>query len=64
MSLDKAIAHGKEHRKPRPHGDRSCFDRTPRRGCPWCQQNRTRQGRRAAEQARAAIRAYQKGDQE
>jgi len=40
MSMDKAIAHGKEHRKPYRHSGR--FDRTcrPHGGCPWCKRNR------------------------
>jgi len=38
--LDKAIAHGKEHRKPYYNSGR--FDRTCRchGGCPWCMGNR------------------------
>ena len=40
MSLDKAIEHGKEHRKPY-HGskaiDPSCRNHG---GCPWCEGNR------------------------
>jgi len=38
--LDKAIEHGKEHRKPYYHSGR--FDRTcrPHGGCPWCLKNR------------------------
>lgn len=41
MSLDKAIKHGKEHRKPY-RGSRR-FDRTCRNhgACPWCRNNRT-----------------------
>ena len=40
MALDKAIAHGKEHRHPY-HGSK-CIDRTCRNhgGCPWCEENR------------------------
>lgn len=40
MSLDKAIAHGREHRKPY-HGSKA-IDRTCRNhgGCPWCEENR------------------------
>lgn len=40
MSLDKAIEHGKEHRKPYTGCeaiDRSC---RPHGGCPWCEANR------------------------
>lgn len=40
MALDKAIEHGKEHRKPY-HGGKS-IDKTCRNhgGCPWCEENR------------------------
>lgn len=40
MSLDKAIEHGKEHRK-RYTGSKA-IDRTCRNhgGCPWCEENR------------------------
>ena len=40
MSLDKAIEHGKEHRKPYRGSKR--IDRTCRNhgGCPWCEGNR------------------------
>jgi len=40
MSLDKAIKHGKEHRKPYT-GSKS-IDGTCRNhgGCPWCEENR------------------------
>jgi hypothetical protein len=40
VSLDKAIAHGKEHRKPY-HGSKA-FDASCRShgDCPWCQKKR------------------------
>lgn len=40
MSLDKAIKHGKEHRKPY-YGSKS-FDKSCRNhgGCEWCEENR------------------------
>lgn len=40
MALDKAIKHGKEHRKPY-RGSKS-IDRTCRNhgGCGWCEENR------------------------
>lgn len=40
MSLDKAIAHGKEHRKP--YRGAKAIDGTCRNhgGCPWCEGNR------------------------
>lgn len=40
MSLDKAIEHGKEYRKPYRGAkavDRSCRNHG---GCPWCEANR------------------------
>lgn len=40
MSLNKAIAHGKEHRKPyigTKSIDKSCRNHG---GCPWCEANR------------------------
>lgn len=40
MSLDKAIEHGKEHRKPYRGAKayfRSCRNHG---GCPWCEANR------------------------
>ena len=51
MSLDKAIQHGKEHRKPY-HGaqavDPSC---RPHGGCDWCEGNRMHKHRKQAEKA-------------
>ena len=40
MGLEKAIEHGKEHRKPY-YGSKS-FDPSCRNhgGCPWCEENR------------------------
>jgi len=40
MSLDKAIEHGKERRKP--YRGSKAFDYTCRNhgGCPWCEENR------------------------
>ena len=40
MSLDKAIKHGKEHRKP--YTGSKAVDATCRNhgGCPWCEENR------------------------
>lgn len=40
MSLDKAIEHGKEKRKP--YRGSKAFDYTCRNhgGCPWCEENR------------------------
>lgn len=40
MSLEKAIEHKKEHR--RPYTGSKAIDRTCRNhgGCPWCEENR------------------------
>lgn len=40
MSMDKAILHGKEHRKP--YRGAKAIDRTCRNHgtCPWCEENR------------------------
>ena len=40
MSLDKAIKHGKEHRKP--YTGSKAIDGTCRNhgSCPWCEENR------------------------
>lgn len=41
MSMDKAIKHGKEHRKP--YRGAKAIDHTCRNhgGCGWCKENRT-----------------------
>lgn len=52
MSLDKAIEHGKEHRKPYVHSKaiaRSCRDHG---SCEWCKQSRLHQKNRADEACR------------
>ena len=45
MSLDKAIRHGKEKRKP--YRKAKAFDASCRNhgGCPWCESSRTRKSR-------------------
>ena len=56
MSLNKAIEHGKEHRKPY-HVDRRNFaksvDKTCRNhgSCPWCQGNRQYNTKKRLEKA-------------
>ena len=51
MSLDKAIEHGKEHRKPYRGG--KAIDHTCRNhgGCPWCEGNRLHKHKRRAPSA-------------
>lgn len=57
MSLDKAVTHGKEHRKPYRKSKR--FDGTCRNhgACSYCRDNRTYAGRRAAVVAEEQIEA-------
>ena len=45
MSLDKAIKHGKEKRKP--YRKSKSFDPSCRNhgGCPWCESSRTRKSK-------------------
>lgn len=47
MSLDKAVKHKKEHRKP--YRKSKAFDGTCRNhgSCPWCENNRTHQQQKA-----------------
>ena len=59
MSLDKAIEHGKEHRKPFNHAksvDKTCRNHGGRSGgskkqCEWCLGNRTIKYRRNIEKS-------------
>lgn len=53
--LDKAIEHGKEHRKPY-RGSKE-FDRTCRNhgGCDWCKDNRLYRTNRLEEKAKQDI---------
>ena len=49
MSLNKAIEHGKEKRKPYRHGkavDKSCRNHG---GCSWCEGNRTYKNKKRLE---------------
>lgn len=52
MSLDKAIQHGKERRKP--YRRSKAFDRTCRNhgSCPWCRGNRLHAKQRDEAKAR------------
>lgn len=40
MSLDKAIIHGKEHRKPYDKAKRYFVSCRNHGSCPWCKRNR------------------------
>ena len=63
MGLEKAIQHGKEHRKPFGKGygnysksiDMSCRNHG---GCPWCEGNRTYKYRKRSEGARILYHEY------
>lgn len=46
MSLDKAIEHGKEHRKPYRKGKAVSKLCRNHNGCGWCEDNRTYNSRR------------------
>lgn len=47
MSLDKAIASGKERRKPYRKAKKYSMSCRNHGGCPWCESNRTYAYRRA-----------------
>lgn len=54
MSMDKAIQHGKEKRKPYTGSkaiDKSCRNHG---GCQWCEENRKHKYRKAEEKAKEA----------
>lgn len=59
MSMDKAIQHGKEHRKPY-HGAKS-FDVTCRNhgGCPHCEGNRLYQTKKKLEKTDSEIKDWE-----
>lgn len=59
MSLDKAIQHGKERRKPY-HGGKA-IDRTCRNhgGCPWCEGNRLYRTKRENERLEEEEKDYE-----
>lgn len=61
MSLDKAILHGKEHRKPYIGG--KSIDRTCRNhgNCDWCKDNRLHASKVQKEIADAKLAEYEEG---
>ncbi len=61
MALDKAIQHGKEHRKPYTGG--KAIDRTCRNhgSCDWCKGNRLYTSKVQEEIADAKLAEYEKG---
>ena len=58
MSLDKAIQHGKEHRKP--YKGAKAIDRTCRNhgSCEWCHENREYKNKKCEERARSELEEY------
>ena len=48
MSLDKAIAHGKEKRKPYQGSKVAAHSCRNHGGCPWCEGNRLHKYRKRA----------------
>lgn len=58
MSLDKAIEHGKEHR--RPYKGAKAVDRTCRNhgSCEWCHGNREYGSRKRLEGAESRLKEY------
>lgn len=55
MSLDKAIKHKKEHR--RPYRGAKAIDTLCRNhgGCPWCEANRTFKTKKKIEEAKSKL---------
>ena len=60
MSLDKAIEHGHEHR--RPYTGAKAIDKTCRNhgGCDWCRGNRTHKYKKKEERANREIESFYK----
>lgn len=61
MSLDKAVQHGKEYRKPYTGGN--AIDRTCRNhgSCDYCRENRLHASKVQQEIADAKLKEYEKG---
>lgn len=59
MGLEKAIEHGKEHRKP--YQGAKAIDRTCRNhgGCEWCKGNRTYKYDKQKERAEQELKAWE-----
>ncbi len=54
MTLDKAIEHGKEKRKPYYGGKRFFLDCRPGGDCPWCAASRLRWRKKLKQEERDA----------
>lgn len=63
MSLNKAIDHGKEHRKPYTGSkaiDKSCRNHG---GCEWCAENRKHKYEKREDGIRFRIDEYEEGEE-
>lgn len=58
MALDKAVEHGKEHRKP--YRGAKAVDRTCRNhgGCDWCKENRMHKNQKRLEKVKSKMEDY------
>ena len=58
MALDKAIEHGKEHRKP--YRRAKALDRTCRNhgSCDWCEENRMHKNQKRLEKVKSKMEDY------
>lgn len=66
MGLEKAIAHGKEHRKPYRDNDSRAFDMECRNhgGCVWCIRNRMYSYNKRKQAAIQKLKEYWQGDEQ
>lgn len=64
MGLEKAIAHGKEYRKPYRDNDSRAFDMECRNhgGCVWCIRNRMHSYNKRKQAAEQKLKEYWQGD--
>lgn len=62
MGLDKAIAHGKEHRKSYRKAKSVSVDCRNHGACPYCRHTRTYHKRKTEEHSLRDISDYKKGD--
>lgn len=56
--LDKAIAHGKEHRKPYHGGKAICVSCRNHGTCPWCKANRLYAAKKRIEKTNFYLKNY------
>ena len=66
MGLEKAIAHGKEYRKPYRDNDSRAFDMECRNhgGCVWCIRNRMYNYNKRKQAAEQKLKEYWQGDEQ